>query len=249
MSDSGERIHEATPQRLQAAHAEGDIAKSFELAASLSILGAIAAAYLTFAQIGNWLSVWTMESWQRAGHNIDASSLSMVKGTQSLIYATVGVLLPFLLMVFFVAMASHWTQTGPIWLPGLLSPKASRLGPSRWLGQIKLSRIMSSTVLGLPKIVVGFAVMLTGLWGNRVALMSLANDPADVLVQDMFALVVRISLMVVVALLLLGGIDFAINWFAHRRRHMMTEQEMRDENRMQEGDSVSRSRQRQLDRV
>jgi len=48
MSDIGERNHEATPLRRQQARANGDIPQSAELAASLSMLGAIGAGYLTF---------------------------------------------------------------------------------------------------------------------------------------------------------------------------------------------------------
>ena len=43
------------PMRLQQARAAGDIPKSAELAASLSMLGAIGAAYLTFSNVSQWL--------------------------------------------------------------------------------------------------------------------------------------------------------------------------------------------------
>ena len=47
MNDSDERNHAPTPMRLQQARAAGDIPKSAELAASLSMLGAVSYTHLT----------------------------------------------------------------------------------------------------------------------------------------------------------------------------------------------------------
>ena len=95
MSDAGERNQAPTPMRLQQARAAGDIPKSAELAASLSMLGAIGAAYLTFSNISKWLQQSTTDSWshQRAS---EFSSDAVVAQLQALLLDLAGVLLPFM---------------------------------------------------------------------------------------------------------------------------------------------------------
>jgi len=80
MSDAGERNHEATPLRLQQARTNGNIPKSAELAASLSMLGAIGAGYLTFGR-----SVAPFYGDNRVGHDCGAlaSNRSSVDARQS----------------------------------------------------------------------------------------------------------------------------------------------------------------------
>ena len=241
MSDVGDRSHEATPLRLQQARANGDIPKSAELAASLSMLGAIGAGYLTFANISSWLQRSTASSWS-TNRVAEYSPEVVVNQLQELLFNLAGVLLPFMAVIVLVTIAAHWMQTGPLWMPAKAVPTTTNLGWRKWKQKFGLLNVLGIGGLGLPKIIIGLAVMLFGAWGQRDALFSLANLPPEVLVSRLFGIVALVCLQVAGTLVLLGVLDFGLKWLSHRRQMRMSHQEIREEIRSQGGSAVDRIR-------
>ena len=241
MSDAGERNQAPTPMRLQQARAAGDIPKSAELAASLSMLGAIGAAYLTFSNISEWLQRSTIDSWSHR-RAAEFSADAVVNQMQTLLFDLAGVLLPFMAATVLITVAANWIQTGPIWIPSKAMPDAANLGPSKWIQKFGLLNLFGIGGLGLPKIAIGITVMLAGTWYQRGALFSLANMPAEDLVPRLFSIVALVSLQVAGTLAVLGVFDFGLQWMANRRRLQMSTQEIREELRSQGGDAVDRVR-------
>ena len=243
MSDAGERNQAATPMRLQQAQATGDIPKSAELAASLSMLGAIGAAYLTFSNISKWLQRSTTDSWSLNGANNYLTAYSpdaVVDQMQTLLFDLAGVLLPFMASIVLITIAANWIQTGPLWLPSKAVPDISNFGLGKWKQKFGLLNLFGIGGIGLPKIAIGLAVMLAGTWYQREALFSLANMPAEALVSRMFSIVALVSLQVAGTLAVLGVFDFGLQWMANRRRLQMSTQEIREELRSQGGEAVER---------
>ena len=241
MSDVGERNNEATPLRLQQARTNGDIPKSAELAASLSMLGAIGAGYLTFANISTWLQRSTASSWSM-NRVAEYSPETVVNQLQELLLNLAGVLLPFMAVIVLVTIAAHWIQTGPLWMPAKAVPATTNLGWSKWKQKFGLLNLLGIGGLGLPKIIIGVAVMLFGAWGQRDALFSLANLSPEVLVSRLFGIVTSVCLQVAGTLVLLGVLDFGLKWISHRRQMRMSNQEIREEIRSQGGSAVDRVR-------
>ena len=245
MSDVGERNQAPTPMRLQQARASGDIPKSAELAASLSMLGAIGAAYLTFSNISQWLQRSTADSWslnRATDYSSAYSPDAVVDQMQTLLFDLANVLLPFMASIVLITVAANWIQTGPVWLPSKAFPDVTNLGWGKWKQKFGLLNLFGIGGLGLPKIAIGLAVMLAGTWYQRGALFSLANMPADALVPRLFSIVALVSLQVAGTLAVLSVFDFGLQWMAHRRRLQMSTQEIREELRSQGGDSVDRVR-------
>lgn len=241
MSDAGDRNQAPTPMRLQQARAAGDIPKSAELAASLSMLGAIGAAYLTFSNISAWLQRSTVQSWS-ANQVAEYSPDAVVSQLQGVLFDLAGVLLPFMAAIALATVAANWIQTGPVWMPSKAIPTAANLGMGKWKQKFGLLNLFGIGGLGLPKIAIGLTVMLVGTWCQRGALFSLANMPPEVLVPQLFSIVALVGLQVAGALVILGVFDFGLQWMANRRRMRMSHQEIREELRSQGGMSVSRTR-------
>lgn len=245
MSDVGERNQNATPLRLQQAKAQGDTAKSYELAAAISMLGVIGVGYLTLSQFAGWLQAWTVTTWSVPNTKSMQSADAYVEQMQSALAGVVYALLPFLLAIFLIAIASHWGQTGPKWLPAKASFDVTNLGPQKWWQRLGWENVASTLGLGIPKVMFGIALLVVCLWCQRASLLELANFPADVLVEKMFGIVALVCLQVAAAMVVLGVADYGFQWFGFRRRNRMTNQEIREEQKMQGGDSVNRLRQRQ----
>lgn len=247
MSDSyDDQIHVATPTRREEARREGDIPKSFEFAAALQMIGALGGAYVLLSQTGRWLRAWTIETWTVAGSRTSISASDFTDQIQSTMVASTSVLAPLLMVLLLVGIASHWVQTGPRFLANKIAPTPSRLGPGNWKRQVFSLNSLAVVFVGIPKIAVAFVVLLASAWIHRNEFFLLANYPADMMVGKMFSLILTITLHVALALLVTSAADYWIKFVGHQRRLKMTDQQLRDELRMQNGDPQTRVRQRQL---
>ena len=250
MSDSAEdQIHPATVARRQQARLDGDVPKSFELAASLQMIGALLAAYLLLGQIGNWIRGWTAETWSAAGSDLSVNTNEVTSQIQNMIGGCLAVLVPILLLLLLVGVASHWIQTGPMFLSKRISPDPSRLGVGNWKRQVFSISTLAFLFVGIPKSLIAGVVVCLSSWIHRNEFFALANFPTDTMVEKLFALILTITFHVAFALLLASAADYWLKFTSYQRRIRMTDQQLRDELRMQNGDPQIRARQRQIRRT
>ena len=250
MSDSADdRIHEASPARREQTRREGDLAKSFELAAAIQMVGALVASYLLLGQIGTWLRNWTTETWSDAGSRLTVTPNDVTSQIQNAIGSGLTVLLPFMMLLLIAGVASHWLQTGPLFISKKIAPDLSRMGPAAWKRRLFSLEGLAFLFVGIPKTVIAFSVLICSSWQYRYQFFEMANFPIEVLVTKLFSLVLTIVSYVAVALLITSLADYGLRYLSHQKRIRMTDQELRDELRMQNGDPRVRSRQRDLRRV
>ena len=250
MSDSADdRIHLPTPARREQAKREGDIPKSFELAAALQLIGAIAVAYLLLGGIGRRISSWTTEHWSEAGAQISINESQVTAQLQNLSGVLLYALAPLLILLMLVGIASHWIQTGPVFISNKLAPDTTRVGPGNWTRRLFSIEGMAFLIVGIPKTLVALGVLGLASWHYRFEFLQLANYPADVLVSKLFGLVLTVVIFVAFALLVTSLADYWLKYSSHQRRLRMTDQQLRDELRSQNGDPQVRSRQREMRRI
>lgn len=250
MSESGgDRRHAATPTRLQRARQDGDIPKSFELATAFQMLGTTLVAYLTFHQVGSWLTSITIQNWETAGNSLAISTPEITAQLQNLLGSAVIVLLPMLGLIFLIGIGSHWLQTGPMFLSNKVMPDVTRLGPGNWKRQTFSMSSMASLLVGIPKTTIAAAVFGGSIYCHQMEFFNLAGYSIDVMVSKMFALILTVTLQVGLALFVVSIADYGLKYVGHRRRIRMTDEELREELRTQDGTGQVRNRQRQLNRV
>lgn len=235
MSESGDPIHVATPARRQQARQDGDIPKSFELAAAVQMVGALLVAYFLFGKIARWLRDWTTETWSNAGAHLSIEPAEFTSQFQHAIGGSLSVLLPVLGLFLLIGVGSHWLQTGPLFLSSRIIPDPTRLGPANWKRQTFSLGNLALLLIGIPKIIIAGIVLATSTWVHRDEFFALANFPANTLVTKMFELILTISVQVAAALLITSALDYGLKWTSHQRRLRMTDQQLRDELRMQNG--------------
>jgi len=245
MTDSAdEQIHDATPNRQLQARRDGDIAKSFELAAAIQMIGAITASYLLLGQVGHWLRIWTSTTWREAGTRIDVTSADITQQIQSMLFSTLSVLLPLMALLMFVGVGSHWIQTGPLFLPGRVAPDATRIASGNWRRHVFSISGIASLIIGIPKTLVAAIAVTSSVYIKRNEFLALSNYSIDVMVSAIFSLVLTVVLHVALAMLVVSMADYGLKRLSHRKRLRMTDQQLRDEMRMESGDPQVRDRQR-----
>ena len=242
-----ERNHPASPMRRDQARRDGDIPKSFELAGALHLLGALTVAFLMLGGIGKWLKDWTIAKWKEAGQ-IGVGPDDLASGLQADVFSLSSVLAPLLLLMLGMGVLAHWVQTGIVFRPQQAVPEASRLGPRRWFSHLFSLQFFAAPVLGLPKALLAVASAFVSAWCFREQFFALGGLPVESLVASLFGLVIGVCASTTMVILVLSIADYGIKRLSFERRIRMSDQEVRDELRMQNGDPTINSRRRQIHR-
>ena len=232
---SDDQVHPATPARREQARRDGEFAKSHELAAAIQMLGAIGIAFLLFGQLGNWMQQMTTATWGQTRLQISLTSTEIGHQLSGLIFSSLSVIAPIGLMLIGVGILSHWCQTGPVFVTNKLAPDPNRIAPANWFRRLFSLSTLAFPLVGIPKSILAIVVMCSSCWLNRQSFFILANYPANEMVQRLFELVLTVSAHVAFALLLASIVDYGLKYLSFQKRLQMTDQQLRDELRMQNG--------------
>ncbi len=128
-----------------------------------------------------------------------------------------------------------------------LMPDFSKLSPSNGLGQLFSVSGMTDTLKSLAKFLIIGGVGGCMILSNRDAFAALA-EPAQLSAGAMVALCLHILIAVCAAIIGIAGFDMGVQFWLFRRRHRMSDQELRDEMKEVVGNPQVRQRQRAIAR-
>ncbi len=247
--DSGEKTHEATPQKLEKARKKGDIAKSADLSVAAAYLGllvaflAFGAAIIPRAAAG--LAVFLSMPDRLEGQILGPGGLAVSGG---ILLRTIAPLAPIFIVPLALVLASLVGQRGFVVAPDKLIPKLSRISPiSGAKNKFGLSGLVEFFKTFIKMLVVAVVVgfYLNGHFGAIIGLSRAA--PAS-LVQTIFQVLVDLLTLITVFAVLVGVADLVWQRFDHARKQRMSLQEMKDEHKESEGDPHTKSQRRQKGR-
>lgn len=242
--DDSDARHPATPARLQAARDEGDVAVSQQLSGAIQLLGVLLLASLFIGQIAGSLRSFAYTIWSESttsAVDIDSADLFWQAGK------SVGMaVLPLIGLLFAVSILSHISQTGPMFLPGRVALDISRLSPHHWFQRVFSWSHITAALLDLPKLlVVAGAAAATCYW-NWKEIIGLGASSVSEFSRQTFGLILKIGFQTALILFLFGLVDYVFRWSARLKRLRMSDEQLREELRMQSGNSQTTDRQRQI---
>lgn len=225
---ASERSEKPTPERLRKAREEGQVAQSQEVPSALTM----AVLLVTLVLAASWLCEWFVGqmhsglSFQLTGE-LDSAALDSLMGTAGT--ACLTVLAPFMIVMAAAGAA------GSALLGGLsLSPKAikldwSKISPTKGAKSLISLKSVVKMLMDMTKL----AVLLGVAWHYL-------EDRIDVILALQFAspaellgatarLISGLGGRVIVALLVIAGIDMLYQKWSYTRQLMMTRQEIKEE--------------------
>ena len=243
-----DRTNPASPLRTEQARREGNVAKSNDLAIALQSVGSVIAGFILLSAVFKWVYHFTRERWQTPVTQMDADSNAVAVDMQNVITSALMVILPLLAGLFLIALASHLVQSGFVFKPARAIPDPRRLGIENWKKNTFSLGNLSQVLIGLPKGLIAFATAIWLCWIQRRRISELAGLEIGTLVEQMFGLVILVCFQTALVLFVFSLLDYACHWIAHQRQLQMSDQQLRDENRMQNGDPLVSSTRRRLHR-
>ncbi|MBK9516583.1 MAG: EscU/YscU/HrcU family type III secretion system export apparatus switch protein [Anaeromyxobacter sp.] len=240
---SGPRTEAPTPRRLAEARRRGEVAVSRELTGAVALAAGLAA----LAAAGPAL----LDAAARLLRRGLGAALGQQPPPAAALLEAAGAVarlsaLP-CLAALVAGAAAGLLQSGGLLAPAAVAPRAGRLDPASGLARLVSGDRLAAVGLGLLKatLVAGLAL----LWA-RGALPALAALPrAAHPLSALGGVLAPLLRGLLVALLLLGGADLLLARRRHQRRLRMTRDEVRREQREDEGDPAHRGERRRRHRA
>jgi flagellar biosynthesis protein FlhB len=231
--DKSSKTEKPTPKRLKKAREEGQIPKSQEVLAWVSMLAAVYLVQLTFAMAADRFP----PLWAKSGTAMAAAEEGLaIKLLGQWSTAGVLVLAPLLLGTMVVGVVTNIAQVGFHPSSKLLKPKFERANPFKGIKRLFSAATAWETVKAVTKVVVLAFIAVRAVMGiipllvDGGRLSTLAT--VGMVAEKALAMVKDVSL----AGLLLAGVDYGYQRHRVRSQLRMSKQELKEEARESEGD-------------
>lgn len=246
--DDTEKPHEPSQKRLDEARKRGDVPRSMDLTTAAVYGGAALALGMVGATAVTGFGASAVGLIEQSDGLSQAMVTSARAPTLGMLASFVMPILPFFVLPLGAAMLAIAVQRGFIVAPERILPKLSRISPIKAMGQrfgreglfafgknlVKLA-VVCVLVAGLMLQYAGPLMMSPRLSAGQTGLLMTQ------IIQHFLFLAFLVSLV-------FGAIDYGWQWLQHRRRNMMSRQEMVEEHRESEGDPHMKGHRRQKGR-
>jgi flagellar biosynthetic protein FlhB len=239
------RTEQPTLRRRNQAREKGQVLRNRELVSALTLFAVILfLAWQPHVWIGRWQAYFS--------HSLDASlhgdwvSTSPVIG--GAIFSVTKWVTPILALAFFISVGATVSQGGIVFASQALKPDIGRLNPANNLRQLfslsGLSRILKSLV---PTAIILYLAFRLALH-RAPDVFHASRLPAHASLSLLGSLWFSIAWQAAFVLLAWSGVDFVLQWQTFERSLRMTKQEVRQENKDNEGNPQVKGRIRRIRR-
>jgi len=232
--DSAEKTEEPTGRRLEKARSEGQLARSIELPVAAMSLGAVGFFSLMGGWLFNGMSQLFVSQLEFDRKITDKAELLPGLFAQAIVDAFL-LILPIMLMMYFIAIVSTVLSGGMVFSIGMVAPKFSKLNPLSGLQRIFGTKALIELGKAIAKFVVVGGILLLQVSNHMQELLNLANMDLNQAMAIAGKLIVDACFWLAMGLVLIALADVPIQQYQVHKKLMMSRQEVRDEMKDSEG--------------
>jgi len=232
--DSAEKTEEPTGRRLEKARSEGQLARSIELPVAAMSVGAVGFFTLMGGWLFNGMSQLFVSQLEFDRKITDKAELLPGLFAQAVVDAFL-LILPLMLLMYFIAIASTVMAGGLVFSMGMVTPKFSKLNPMNGLKRIFGVKSLIELAKSIAKFVVVGGILLLQVSNHMEELLNLANLDLNQAMAIAGKLIVDACFWLSMGLLLIALADVPIQQYQVHKKLMMSRQEVRDEMKDSEG--------------
>lgn len=244
--DGEERSHAPTQHRLRQSREEGDVPYSTEVTTAATYAG----FYAVIVVAGGW-SVMRVSGALRAffARPDDVGAALMSPYSTRFLERLAGeialALAPIFGVLALAALASLLAQQAIVFAPGKLKPKLSRLSIISNARQKYGAQGLFEFAKSFVKMSAILAIVLVAFRDRFLDLPALSALPAQAFAATALREAVYFIGLVTAAAIAIAAIDFPWRYFQHRKRLMMSTEELRKESKETEGDPFMKGARRE----
>jgi flagellar biosynthetic protein FlhB len=245
--DGTEKSEEPTEKKLREAREKGQIPRSRELTTLLMTLSA--AVFLLFYGGSMLLDIQAFTAkglgFERE-HAFDL--LKMWDLIQAMLVQAIWMILPFMLLMAFIAIVSPMLLGGWAFSAKAMAPKLSKLNPVSGLKRMFSAKALLELFKALAKFTLVMSIATLFLYVVFAEVLSLALEPLNRALAHAGLVIVEAFIFVSLSLIVVALIDVPFQLWDHNRQLKMTKQEVKEEYKQQEGNPEVKGRIRQIQR-
>lgn len=248
MEDTGqEKTEQATPRKREKAREEGQVARSMELNSVVIVTIGLATVYL----FGPALCAHLMGSMRHtfaesARTTIDAGSVHrFITGQMGQFAVMLG---PVLLVLAVLAYLINVAQVGIMFSTKPLELKLDKISMAKGFKRVMSKRSLMELIRDLIKTTLIAIVAYQTIVGWLPNMMTTGDMSIGAIAATLGRLSLLLTLKIAVVLFLIAALDFAFQRFDMASNLRMTRQEVREELKETEGNPLTKSRVRQIQR-
>ena len=246
-NDSGEKTEQPTDRRRTEAREKGNIAKSTDLNAAGMMLAAAGVLYFFAVSLSNEMKHF-MEVTLTTPVWLQMEPVKLIERCEDIIQLFLQGTAMTMIVLFISAVLLNIVQVGFLISPDVLQIKWERLNPIEGAKRIVSVRGLVKLAVSLGKLTI---LVLIATWFSYLvfpSFLALMGAPPETILRDIFNSTVELGILLALALILLGGVDYAFQKWKHEKDLMMSKQEIREEMKSMEGDPLIRQRRREAHR-
>lgn len=243
--DRSQQTEEPTQKRLEEARKAGDVVKSAEVNAFI-LLGGGSLAIIIFGHsaVLNVARLLTVFLEQPEAFTINGPDL--IAMAKTLLSHLAIALAPFFTVLMAASIAGHVLQSRPVFALDKIFPDFSKLSPLAGLHRLFGIDGWLNLVKGLIKILIVGAAIWTQLWPERGGIGAILFQSPATIASDMSHLLSKVLVAALSALAVIAILDYFWQRTQFLNRHRMSKQELKEEQRQNEGDPQVKAKIRQL---
>ncbi|MDR0635403.1 MAG: flagellar type III secretion system protein FlhB [Azoarcus sp.] len=244
-----DKTEPASGRRLQQAREEGQVPQSRELSTFLVTMTGVLFLWL----LGGWMGERLLGLLRRAfafdrAMAFDQTTMGMANFLQDLFGGALLTLMPLFLALMLAAVASPLALGGFLFAPKVLGLRFGRLNPLQGIKRMFSLHGLAEMLKAILKASLIGGVGALVLWRNRDHLLDFLREPLALAIPDFAGTVIWIALLIVSSLGLLALFDVPFQLWQYHKNLRMTKEEVKRENKEQEGDPQVKGRIRAMQR-
>ena len=233
------KTEKATPYRRRKLKQEGNVAKSVEIASSLTVLVSSLIIFFTGALIFREVVAFLMTI---SGLRLSEFSLLASTTVKESFTNIVKLLVPFFVVTVLVVIGAHVAQFGFIFTLKPLQFKWERLNPAEGIKKMFSLTTLFELSKNTLKASLLFGIALFVLKGSVSLVLNSAQMPLLEGVNFMIDLLIKLILILGAIAFLIALLDFAYKKWDYERRIRMSRQEVKEEFKQLEGQPEVRAK-------
>jgi flagellar biosynthetic protein FlhB len=251
MAEGEEKSFPATPKRRQEARKKGQVARSAEFGAALTLLAVVLALHALLPGEGGLSLLRDLQAAFRFSPHDAAFTFETVHQwhVRALGWEA-KIIVPVLLLAVALGLVSGIGQVGFAVTPEALAPQWNRVNPATGLKRLLSMRGIVEAVKGLLKMsLVGgvcYATLRRAIESGD--LLRTMHEPLTQVISVVGGLIWTLGLRVSVILLILAVADYAYQRYEHEKSLKMSLTEIKQESKQSEGDPHIKAKVRRLQR-
>ena len=240
---SSDKTEEPTHKKLSDARKKGDVAKSKELASTVSLISVLGILIAIFPYLMKTSRDNLFESFQAATRgSVDQIPKLLAVSAKALVMCS----LPVVATGFIMEVVGNISQVGLMLSFEALAPKPDKFNPAANLKNMFAPTALFEFLMGFIKLLVLgylFYYVTSGFLGTLIG--TLYVGPSAIL--PVLSVLLKKTIMYFgSAFIILGLIDFLFRKKQYTKKHMMSKQEVKQEYKESEGDPLIKHKRRAL---